>query len=288
MSQTPVTLTRLCRPSRTVLKQLNDECIDEILATVLKRLCVIVLHGLPTFIGYHPGVVGTYVNLPTYQITHELALSFTPLLRAVGVKNKLDEENYISSLQKIKERVREQPLDEQNLQVATHLAKLLGETIESTKTNRQWEVIYLPDSRGLMRPVSDLCVRDCIWLPDEEGVNFVNDKIPWPISWKLGVKTRKQEALRTHVSGIPFGQREKLANRLKRILTGYPCEKEILKELLQNADDAQATEVWFIKDPRHYQDEKFFEDIWKPLQGPALCVYNNKPFRKKTLREYAT
>ena len=65
MSQTPVTLTRLCRPSRTVVKQLNDEFIDEILATVLKRLCVIVLHGLPTFISYHPGVVGTYVNLPT-------------------------------------------------------------------------------------------------------------------------------------------------------------------------------------------------------------------------------
>ena len=218
-----------------------------------------------------------------FQITHELALSFTPLLRAVGVKNKFDEQNYISSLQKIKERVREQPLDEQNLQVATHLAKLLGETIDPAKTNRQWEMIYLPDSRGLMRPVSDLCVRDCIWLPDEEGVNFVNDKIPWPISWKLGVKTRKQEALRTHVSRIPFGQREKLANRLKRILTGYPCEKEILKELLQNADDAQATEVWFIKDPRHYQDEKVFEDIWKPLQGPALCVYNNKPFRNEDI-----
>ena len=67
MSQTPVTLTRLSRPSRTVVKQLNDECIDEILATVLKRLCVIVLHGLPTFISYHPGVVGTYVNLPTVQ-----------------------------------------------------------------------------------------------------------------------------------------------------------------------------------------------------------------------------
>ena len=77
---------------------------------------------------------------------------------------------------------------------------------------------------------------------------------------------------------LPFGQREKLTNRLKRILTGYPCEKEILKELLQNADDAQATEICFIKDPRHHPNEKVFEDSWKPLQGPALCVYNNKPF----------
>ena len=67
MSQTPVTLNRLSRPSRTVVKQLNDEYIDEILATVLKKLCVIVLHDLPTFISNHPGVVGTYVSLPTVQ-----------------------------------------------------------------------------------------------------------------------------------------------------------------------------------------------------------------------------
>ena len=219
-----------------------------------------------------------------FQITHELALSFTPLLKAAGVKTKFDEQDYISSLQKIKEQAGQQRLDKQNLQVAIHIAKQLGETLDVTRTNRQLlEMIYVPNSKGIMHPVSELCIRDCSWLPDEEGVNFINDNIPLLTSRKLGVKTRKQEALRPRAYGIPFGQREKLANRLKRILTGYPCEKEILKELLQNADDAQATEVWFIKDPRHHPDERVFEDIWKPLQGPALCVYNNKPFRNKDI-----
>ena len=219
-----------------------------------------------------------------FQITHELALSFTPLLKAAGVKTKFDEQDYISSLQKIKEQAGQQPLDKQNLQVAIHIAKQLGETVDVTRTNRQLlEMIYVPNSKGIMHPVSELCIRDCSWLPDEEGVNFINDNIPLLTSRKLGVKTRKQEALRPRAYGIPFGQREKLANRLKRILTGYPCEKEILKELLQNADDAQATEVWFIKDPRHHPDERVFEDIWKPLQGPALCVYNNKPFRNEDI-----
>ena len=219
-----------------------------------------------------------------FQITHELALSFTPLLKAAGVKTKFDEQDYISSLQKIKEQAGQQRLDKQNLQVAIHIAKQLGETLDVTRTNRQLlEMIYVPNSKGIMHPVSELCIRDCSWLPDEEGVNFINDNIPLLTSRKLGVKTRKQEALRPRAYGIPFGQREKLANRLKRILTGYPCEKEILKELLQNADDAQATEVWFIKDPRHHPDERVFEDIWKPLQGPALCVYNNKPFRNEDI-----
>ena len=67
MSQTPVTLTRLSRPSSTVVKQYNEESIDEILVNVLKRLGIIVLHDLPTFISYHPAFMGTYVNSPTVQ-----------------------------------------------------------------------------------------------------------------------------------------------------------------------------------------------------------------------------
>ena len=26
-----------------------------------------------------------------------------------------------------------------------------------------------------------------------------------------------------------------------------------------------------------------FEECWKPLQGPALCVYNNRPFSRSDL-----
>ena len=218
-----------------------------------------------------------------YRVPHDLAMGFTPLLKASGVKNKFDEQDCISSLQDIRKRFQEQSLDEKNLQVATNLAKLLSETVDAAETGELGRTLYLPDSKGVMRPVAEICIRDCPWLGDEEGVNFVNDLIPWPTCSKLGVKTRRQEALRYHVYGIPFGQREKLTKRLRRILTGYPCEKEILKELLQNADDAKATEICFIKDPRHHPDMRVFEDIWKPLQGPALCVYNNKPFRNEDI-----
>ena len=213
-----------------------------------------------------------------FKLPPHLAEVFGPLMKAAGVKKAFDEQDYISSLFEVKRRFGENVLDEQNLKIATNLAVLLGETVKVSKVNEKWGNVYLPDSNGVMRPVPDLCVRDCPWMPDEPGVQFVYDRIPWPICTKLGVKTRREEALRPHVIGIPFGQREKLTNRLKRILTGYPCEKEILKELLQNADDAQATEICFIKDPRQHPDERVFEDIWKPLQGPALCVYNNKPF----------
>ena len=276
-------LSLVCTSLYSCLQNSLARCSDEIIA-YLQGTSFILLGR--RFVSANQVAFTLPVDCSPYlfQITHELALSFTPLLKAAGVKTKFDEQDYISSLQKIKEQAGQQRLDKQNLQVAIHIAKQLGETLDVTRTNRQLlEMIYVPNSKGIMHPVSELCIRDCSWLPDEEGVNFINDNIPLLTSRKLGVKTRKQEALRPRAYGIPFGQREKLANRLKRILTGYPCEKEILKELLQNADDAQATEVWFIKDPRHHPDERVFEDIWKPLQGPALCVYNNKPFRNEDI-----
>ncbi|KYO44864.1 hypothetical protein Y1Q_0022949 [Alligator mississippiensis] len=61
-------------------------------------------------------------------------------------------------------------------------------------------------------------------------------------------------------------------------------EKEMLKELLQNADDAKATEICFVFDPRHHPVDRIFDEKWAPLQGPALCVYNNQPFTEDDIR----
>ena len=78
-------------------------------------------------------------------------------------------------------------------------------------------------------------------------------------------------------------QHEKLTVRLKRILQSYPAEIQILYELLQNADDAGASEVKFILDERSHDNERVFGDAWKPLQGPALIVFNDAPFTEADL-----
>jgi len=218
-----------------------------------------------------------------YQLPEPLAVAFPKLMKMVGVREHFEEEDFISSLLKMKSRFAETNLDQESLQTAVHLANKLGETLrdwncDPAEVEEKCGTVYLPDSRGVLRSVPELCIKDCHWMPDEPDVHFVNARIPWPTCDYVGVKTRREEALRSHVVGIAFGQREKLTNRLKRILTCYPCEKEILKELLQNADDAKATEICFIKDPRNHPNEKVFKDSWQPLQGPALCVYNNKPF----------
>ena len=218
-----------------------------------------------------------------YKLPQQLTDTFPEIMKAAGVKEVFDKEDYISSLQKIKSQFGETKLDEQTLQVSVNLTLQLSEVMNVSEMNPsqvQKETVFLPDSKGVMRAVSDLCIRNCPWIGDEPDVHYVNDRIPWPTCQLVGVKTRREEALQSHAIGLPCGQTEKLANRLRRILTEYPCEKEILKELVQNADDAQATEICFIKDPRYHPKERIFEDSWQPLQGPALCVYNNKPFTK--------
>ena len=218
-----------------------------------------------------------------YQLTDFLSDSFAKFLKFCGVRKQFGAKDYISGLQKIKGQFGQTKLDERILLVAVNLAIQLGETLkeydkEPHSQDESSTMIYLPDSNGKMCTVADLCYKDCPWMPDDPEEQFIHAQIPWSTCKLLGVKTRREGALQQHDIGFPFGQKEELTNRLKRILTGYPGEKEILKELLQNADDAQATEIFFVKDPRHHPDERVFQESWKPLQGPALCVYNNTPF----------
>ena len=208
---------------------------------------------------------------------------FADLMKVAGVREHFEKKDYIFGLQKVKRDFGEMKLDERALQVAINMAIQLSETLQGSNEDdseplEKWGALYLPDFRGIMRDVHDLFYKDCPWMPDDPDELSVHEKIPWSTCKQLGVKTRREGALQHHDAGFPFGQKEELTNRLKRILMGYPGEKEILKELLQNADDAQATEICFIKDPRHHPDEKVFKESWKPVQGPALCVYNNKPF----------
>ena len=229
--------------------------------------------------------LGTDCSPYLFKLPEEYALSFRRLMIAAGVKQSFEDEDFIAGLRKIKLEFGEKKLNDRPLQVAVDLANQLSESLDISakdlnQTLSERGEIFLPDSTSVMRPVHDLCMKNCPWIQDDSGVLFVHDKIPWSTCRNLRVKTRREEALQHHAVGISFGQKEKLVNRLRRILTSYPCEKEILKELLQNADDAQATEIYFIKDPRHHPNKRVFEDSWKPLQGPALCVYNNKPFTK--------
>ena len=275
-------VSRVCREAYSFLQENFANCtsfVKDFLST--KRFILVERRFLPANrVAFE---VNTDCSPYLTQVPDYLSHSFGKLLQCCGVRKQFEPNDFISCLQEIRGQFGENPLDERTLQVVVNMVTQLGETSDESKDDLDNEqegygLIFLPDSRHRMSAVADLWYKDCPWMPDDPEELFVHEKIPWSTCKKLGVKTRREGALQHHDVGFPFGQTEELTDRLKRILTGYPGEKEILKELLQNADDGQATEIFFMIDPRNHPEEKVIKESWKALQGPALCVYNNRPF----------
>ena len=81
--------------------------------------------------------------------------------------------------------------------------------------------------------------------------------------------------------GDKFGQREPLTRRIRTLLKEYPDGLSIPKELIQNADDAQATEACLLLDLRSHSSQNLINDTeLNQFQGPAILFWNNKPFQE--------
>ena len=72
-----------------------------------------------------------------------------------------------------------------------------------------------------------------------------------------------------------------LTARLREILINYPEGTSILKELVQNSDDARATTISFCLDRRSHPTGSLLGSGMAPFQGPALLVYNNSVFNEQ-------
>ncbi|MFW6357912.1 MAG: sacsin N-terminal ATP-binding-like domain-containing protein [Chroococcales cyanobacterium] len=83
------------------------------------------------------------------------------------------------------------------------------------------------------------------------------------------------------LGGKSFYQSETLIARLRGIIRDYPEGVGILKELIQNADDAKATRVEIILDWRTHSGDRIPNFPMKALMGPAILVYNDQVFQDK-------
>ena len=215
-----------------------------------------------------------------FPIPHSLTNKYA-VLDCLGVSDSFDALKLFSALEDLSNLNNTSVLlyDGHVREIISELDKFESDVLECTS-------VYLPNEKYQMCHVSRLVYKDVSWATTKDhSLNFIHDMISSSLASKLKVRSVRQCLLEKYGTsfGEEFGQYEDLTVRINNILRDYPFDVTFLKELIQNADDAQATKVVFILDKRTHGTEKVFTDNWKELQGPALLVWNDSVFEEKDL-----
>jgi hypothetical protein len=79
-------------------------------------------------------------------------------------------------------------------------------------------------------------------------------------------------------TGVACFQREPLTVRLRNLIHDYPEGVGIVKELIQNADDAGAKRIHITFDWREHSCDDLPDPQMRELMGAAMVVYNDSVF----------
>ena len=209
------------------------------------------------------------------------------LCDALGLKESFTLEDYQKALELMKDDYGEKPIDEKCRNI---FMEILTALLSDSSNDAQSTHIILPDERFTLHYSSNLAFNDAPWYGKDEDFIYVHESIPRPLALRLGVKAVRSRVLDKYISqrmyfrGVKFGQREELTRRIQNIIRDYPCDITLLKELLQNADDAKARKMVVILDKRTHGTQSVLSEEWKELQGPALLVWNDSEFSEEDLR----
>ncbi|KAK9663814.1 hypothetical protein RND81_14G000300 [Saponaria officinalis] len=232
---------------------------------------------------------------------------FKELFLDLGVREFLNFTDYAKILCRMAERKGDDSLTGEELSAAILIVQHLAEA----PLHEKHVLVYLPDSSGRLLPASDLVYNDAPWLlgledSDNSSNNasslslcsrqsaqrFVHGNISNDVAEKLGVCSQRRsllaqsaDSMNVSLSGAAeaFGQHEALTTRLKHILEMYADGPGILFELVQNAEDAGASEVNFLLDKTQHGTSSLLSREMADWQGPALYCYNDSIFSPQDL-----
>ncbi|GJW33592.1 sacsin isoform X1 [Tanacetum coccineum] len=233
---------------------------------------------------------------------------FRALFLELGIREFLKPGDYARILCRMAKIKGSTPLSAQELRAALLIAQHLAEV----QLYEEQIKIYLPDVSCILVDATDLVYNDAPWLLGPEnpessfGTNasnvalnmkrtvhkFVHGNISNDVAEKLGVHSLRRsllaesaDSMNLSLSGAAeaFGQHEDLTTRLKHILEMYADGPGTLFELVQNAEDAKASEVAFLLDNTHYGTSSILSPEMADWQGPALYCFNNSVFSPQDL-----
>ena len=210
--------------------------------------------------------------------------SMKKLSTALQIRDSFTSQDAVNALQKMKSKFEDEPIDEPCTKLVTELVSIFN----SEPDGDTGSTVYLPDTNGVLHKSSHLVYNDAKWAPLNSCQLEVSAEFPRKLAVRLGVQPVRSKMLEKYVSKAaiqfrPFGQHEELTTRIRNIINCYPFDITVLKELLQNADDAKAKKMYVILDKRTHGKKSVISEKWEELQGPAMLVWNDSVFTEKNL-----
>ena len=206
---------------------------------------------------------------------------FNELFSKCGIHSQITTNHILSVLQSIKDRP-----DQISTEEAWSLVKaILDWVVDDPSRMNDGDVLVPVQSDSLypqLQPVKEVAYTDNemllnIAMTSDEEYMLVHDRVAH-LAPQLGLRPLSDHLDITEDIFEDAGQHEPLITRLSNILKEYKDGLTIIKEMIQNADDAEATEVNILYDTRHHAKEKLFFKGMADSHGPALVVHNNSTF----------
>ena len=173
-------------------------------------------------------------------------------------------------------------LSTQNLNIAICILQWLKEQHYKPQGD-----ILIPTNQSTLVVASKCTYDDRNWTRDKADIQklskilYVHENMPPALAKYFCVtalSSRIAPSQKIRLKYTRAGQHEPITRRIKGIVEDYATSSDIFKELLQNADDARATEVKFLIDWRNHSANTLLTEELQVWQGPALIAYNNSVF----------
>ncbi|KAK1785875.1 hypothetical protein P4O66_003241 [Electrophorus voltai] len=226
-----------------------------------------------------------------YSLPKTIA-KFHKLFKFCGSVDEIDANHVFEVVNTIKERSEQEMTKKEskhNILLLINILRWLYNSQISVNVDMHVPILcYKDPGKLVMKPIHectycDIKVDDLNDLLDDttEPIILVHDDIPMKTAEWLRVPCLSTRLINPENLGFEqSGQTEPLTVRIKNILEEYPSVADIFKELLQNADDANATECSFLIDMRKNLDirENLLDPGMMVCHGPALWSFNNSVF----------
>ena len=219
-----------------------------------------------------------------YTVTSDPHIAcYSALFETAGVRKSLELSEVANILQTISLMFPQSEMPDNFIRMSLKVIKYLKE-----KRYRSTGDVYLLTVGNQLFPARECTYDDRQWCKRRVNAHlasrhkFIHNDISPETAYYFGVEPLSKRVAPSEMLKLKYissGFKKKVAKYIGSIVNNnYNENIDVFKELLQNADDAGASEVKILIDWREHDITNLFEQSMKYWQGPAIIVYNNATF----------